>query len=449
VWFLTDGKVSKTLKQEGNFIWIVSHDKALYRELKNARAFLIMPTEEELRQRIRQGDAFNVLAPYGPPTAFNDLFIVEKVQTDIFSEQEKWYIRQRILAGEIREKVEMEVLERKTGVKIYKPSTTFEQVIGMRKLRELVEILKVFPFGSPFFYKTILLVGVPGTGKSLTAKAIAGETERYLVELNLAKMLETERPTTYLDFVLTALEKMRVPCVLWIDEIEKALGEGSKEKKLIGRLLTILQEFHTPTGYRINGFFWITANDISILAERHPELFRSGRVDRLYFIDFPTSQRAREIAEFYLFRFLKKNPYGKENSVGEGLLKILRNWKQFHQKVIDHFLEFAKIYYNSDVMNSTIYKTPDGEVLFVYTPAEIEQVMRRFFEKSFEFLYIPNGQSSHLKTLLTDRLNRFYKFEMFRFIEEAVKDVRPIGTTMKEGIEKMKGFAEGRFLPAD
>jgi len=432
-----------------NYIWIVSTDATVYEKLKNYPSFVINPTEEEVRAKIRQGEKFNVLAPYFPPRSFEELFITEVVREGIFSKQERWYIEQLVKQGKPREKVEMEILEKRTGIKIYKPSLTFSQVIGMRRIKELKEFIKTFPYPSPFFPKAILLVGVPGTGKSLTAKAIAGELDRYLVEINLGKLLESDYPTTKLDEILSAIERLEMKAVLWIDEIEKAIGDDEKSKKLIGRLLTVLQEFHSPTGYQIDGFFWVTANDISVIAERYPELLRSGRFSRIFFIDFPKPKVAKELFSFYFDQFLKKQLYSPELAKFETLLKSLL--VKHKATFLQYFLDYEQIKYAQEKTTSHIF-LPAGtegegwvERLFTFTPAEIAESVKLFFLKTFYRLHIHHYGSK--EEFLKD-LNRFLKGGYKKVIAEIYEEIKPVAIAMKDGIAKQKGYGE-RFTPAD
>jgi SpoVK/Ycf46/Vps4 family AAA+-type ATPase len=407
---------------------------------------------------------FNVIAPYRPPQELEDLFIVEKLQTEVFTKQERVYIEKMTGQGVPREKVEMKLLENKTGVKIYKPAVTFADVIGLRRLKEEIDYLKKFPYGSVFFPKAIMSVGVPGTGKSLTAKAIAGETNRYLVEVNLQKLLEFPQPVDKFEKILSVLESLSIECVLWIDEIEKAIGEGEKERKLMGRFLTILQEFNTPTGYNINGFFYITANNIILLMERYPEFFRSGRVDRIYFIDFPTKENARKIFEFYYDRYSDTNrAFPSVDELKKGILtrasNLIRN-KNVRKYIVSELIKQSLDIYNPQLINSPIFVSSEGEELFIYVPAEIENLIKKFFAKLYTTLL--DEALEILKERDANRLEEFFdkdfsvffvdflKRNIVVFISEVIRTIKPIGLNeaMEEGIKKIKSMKD-MFVYAD
>jgi SpoVK/Ycf46/Vps4 family AAA+-type ATPase len=129
----------------------------------------------------------------------------------------------------------------------------------------------------------VLLLGVQGSGKSLAARAVAGAWGVPLLRLDMGTLYnkyygESERN---LRSALTLAENM-APCVLWIDEIEKALASGGDDggtsRRMLGTLLTWLAERPAPV------FVAATANDI---AQLPPELIRKGRLDEIFFVDLP------------------------------------------------------------------------------------------------------------------------------------------------------------------
>ena len=144
-----------------------------------------------------------------------------------------------------------------------------------------------------------MIVGMPGCGKSLTAKATANLFEIPLVRLDVGRLLGK--------YVGESEENMRKalklseaisPCVLWIDEIEKAFsgvggsGGGSDvTTRLFGQFLTWMQEKESTV------FIIATANDISHMP---PEFLRKGRFDELFFVDLPNKEERRMIIEIHL-----------------------------------------------------------------------------------------------------------------------------------------------------
>lgn len=145
--------------------------------------------------------------------------------------------------------------------------------------------------------KGIMLVGMPGCGKSLAAKATAKLFDMPLVRLDIGRLLgkyvgESE---TNMRKALKLAEATS-PCVLWIDEIEKAFaGIGSDNSevttRLFGQFLTWMQEKDNEV------FIVATANDITRLP---PEFLRKGRFDELFFVDFPNADERELILQIHL-----------------------------------------------------------------------------------------------------------------------------------------------------
>lgn len=148
----------------------------------------------------------------------------------------------------------------------------------------------------------VLLVGVPGCGKSLSAKAIAASWKLPLYRLDLATIQGqyVGQSENNLKQALATADHV-APCVLWIDEIEKGLsGAGSSSgvtTRLVGQFLFWLQEATARV------FVVATANDVSMLP---PELLRRGRFDELFFVDLPTPEERRDIISIYVQKGLKQ-----------------------------------------------------------------------------------------------------------------------------------------------
>jgi len=142
----------------------------------------------------------------------------------------------------------------------------------------------------------LLLLGVQGCGKSLAAKATAGILGVPLLRLDVGSLYnkfhgETERN------LRESLQQAEVmaPCVLWIDEIEKALATGAGDdglsRRILGTFLTWLAEKQASV------FVVATANDISQLP---PELVRKGRFDEIFFVDLPSPRVRMDIFQIHL-----------------------------------------------------------------------------------------------------------------------------------------------------
>jgi len=147
--------------------------------------------------------------------------------------------------------------------------------------------------------KGILIVGLPGCGKSLSAKATAGLFKLPLVRLDVGRLMgkyvgESEANMRNALKLASAIS----PCVLWVDEIEKAFagvnsnGDGNGvTSRLLGQFLTWMQEKDSAV------FIVATANDISNLPL---EFLRKGRFDELFKVDLPNGEERRKILEIHL-----------------------------------------------------------------------------------------------------------------------------------------------------
>lgn len=148
----------------------------------------------------------------------------------------------------------------------------------------------------------ILFVGVPGCGKSLCAKYIAQTWNLPLLKFDAGRLFDKYMGETEKNFrrCTESAEKL-APCVLWMDEIEKALGQSSGEssndsgvgKRVFGQFLTWLQE-KTKSVYVV-----ATANNLDQIP---PEMLRKGRFDEIFFVDLPTNEERQEILKIHLRR---------------------------------------------------------------------------------------------------------------------------------------------------
>lgn len=154
--------------------------------------------------------------------------------------------------------------------------------------------------------KGLLLAGIQGTGKSLTAKAIAHHWHLPLLRLDVGRLFaglvgESESRTRQMIQLSEALS----PCVLWIDEIDKAFssnsdgrGDAGTTGRVFGTLLTWMAEKNSPV------FIVATANNIRQLP---PELLRKGRFDEVFFVGLPTQSERQQIFTVHLTKFRPLN----------------------------------------------------------------------------------------------------------------------------------------------
>jgi len=153
-------------------------------------------------------------------------------------------------------------------------------------------------YGIPY-PRGLMLVGIQGTGKSLTAKAIAHHWSLPLLRLDVGRLFaglvgESESRTRQ----MTQLAEALAPCVLWVDEIDKAFsgdsrGDGGTTNRVFGTFLTWMAEKTAPV------FVVATANNIRALP---PELLRKGRFDEVFFVGLPNQEERAQIFAVHLDR---------------------------------------------------------------------------------------------------------------------------------------------------
>lgn len=156
----------------------------------------------------------------------------------------------------------------------------------------------------------LLLIGIQGTGKSLTAKAIANDWKLPLLKLDVGKLFggivgESESRLRQMIFVSEAIS----PCILWIDEIDKAFsnseskGDSGTSNRVLGTFISWLSEKTKPV------FVIATANSIDSLPL---EIIRKGRFDEVFFLDLPQKSERQEIFQIHLKQF-RPNSWEKFN----------------------------------------------------------------------------------------------------------------------------------------
>ena len=166
---------------------------------------------------------------------------------------------------------------------------------------------KARQYGLPY-PRGLLLAGIQGTGKSLTAKAIAHHWHLPLLRLDVGRLFagligESESRTRQMIQIAEAL----APCVLWIDEIDKAFagtdgrGDAGTSSRVFGTFITWMAEKTSPV------FVVATANNIQALPS---ELLRKGRFDEIFFVGLPAQEERQSIYEVHLGRLRAHNLQG-------------------------------------------------------------------------------------------------------------------------------------------
>ena len=248
---------------------------------------------------------------------------------------------------------EKEQIIKKSGIiEIFTTNADMNDIGGLDNLKQYLrnkarifsQLGKAKEFGVDL-PKGILIVGMPGCGKSLTAKATASMFNVPLLRLDIGKLMgkyvgESEHNLTRAIKTAEAV----APCVLWIDELEKAfagvggIGGGSDiTTRLFGQFLTWLQEKESSV------YVVATANKISAVP---PEFFRKGRFDELFSVDLPDDEERRRIFQIHLAKRKKLTPK-------VDVLKLLEKTKGYSGADIESVVKEAV---------EVAFCTEDGEV---------------------------------------------------------------------------------------
>ena len=216
---------------------------------------------------------------------------------------------------------------RKTGIlEFVKSDVRVEDIGGLENLKRWLskrnntwlDSAKKYNVSAP---KGVLITGVPGCGKSMTAKAMSGIWKLPLLSLDMGRIFS--------GLVGSSEENMRralrtaeavAPSILWVDEIEKGVsghsgtGDSGTGSRVFGTFLTWMQDKKAPV------FVIATANNISQLP---PELMRKGRFDEIFFVDLPTQTERRQIFKVHLQKRLKDPEVAGNLLVGNEIDPVL------------------------------------------------------------------------------------------------------------------------------
>lgn len=171
------------------------------------------------------------------------------------------------------------------------------------KKRKTAFGIQAYNYGLPT-PRGLLLIGIQGTGKSLTAKAIANDWQLPLLKLDVGKLFggivgESESRLRQMIHVAETIS----PCILWIDEIDKAFtntesrGDSGTSNRVLATFISWLSEKTRPV------FVIATANNIDLLPL---EIIRKGRFDEIFFLDLPKQEEREEIFKIHVQEFRPK-----------------------------------------------------------------------------------------------------------------------------------------------
>lgn len=307
--------LSRRLKSEPKNIVLIAPDIKIPADLQEAFTIIKfpLPNAHEIRDEIQQ-----LLQSIGQKPS--DILMDELVRAaQGLSLERIRRVLTQILAhqGTIQaEDVELILAEKRqtiqqTQILDFYPAT--EEISDIGGLDNLKEWLlrrgnafseKARAYGLPY-PRGLLLVGIQGTGKSLTAKAIAHHWHLPLLRLDVGRLFaglvgESESRTRQMIQLAEALS----PCILWIDEIDKAFagtdskGDGGTTSRVFGTFISWLAEKKSPV------FVVATANQVHTLP---PEMLRKGRFDEIFFVGLPSQTEREAIFTVHVSRLRPHN----------------------------------------------------------------------------------------------------------------------------------------------
>ena len=320
--FLTDlsisrklRNISRILKLQPKTIIIIGSDLNIPKELQDLITVLQfqLPSEQEINQELtRFVNALNINID---PQLFENLV---KTCQGLSLERIRRVLSKIIATYKTIDKNGIKILleEKKQIISqtdILEYSSVNEKIINLGGLKNLKDWLKTRKiafsiqasnYGLPT-PRGLLLIGIQGTGKSLTAKAIANEWQLPLLKLDVGKLFggivgESESRLRQMINVAEAVS----PCILWIDEIDKAFNvtesrsDSGTSSRVLGTFISWLSEKTKPV------FVISTANNIDLLPL---EIIRKGRFDEIFFLDLPQKEEREEIFKIHIQEFRPNN----------------------------------------------------------------------------------------------------------------------------------------------
>lgn len=305
--------------------------------------------------------------------------------------------------------------------------------------------------------KGVMIAGMPGCGKSITAKVTADMFNLPLLRMDIGKIMgkyvgESEAKMHQ----ALRLAQSVAPCVLWIDEIEKAFsginGDGGGTEvttRLFGIFLTWMQEKKAAV------FVVATANDATRLP---PELLRKGRFDEIFYVGFPNKNERRRIFDIHFEKRGKKKEWDdfKEKDEQKNLRKLLRKTSGYSGADIEGVVrETIEMDFIENVIKGSKDKKEIGTILFEVidktTPLKktmsgtLNGLIRIY--KEGRFRNASNGKGGDGDLDNTAGEGRFGEMKLkWRDIKEDVND-KWIGfkKTLKGGLKKGGTYEEEKY----
>ncbi len=277
---------------------------------------------------------------------------------------------------------EKQQIIRKSGLLEYYPSQEgLGDVGGLDQLKDwLIKRSQAFTsrardFGLPA-PRGVLLIGVQGCGKSLSAKAVSKAWNMPLLRFDMGRMFASLVGSSEENIRRAiAVAESIAPVVLWVDEIDKAFSgsqgsgntDGGTTARVMSTFLTWLSEKTAPV------FVMATANDISQLP---PELLRKGRLDEIFFVDLPNVRERRAIFEIHIAKRERDPEHFDLDRLAEEAEGL--SGAEIENAVISAL--YDAFYLNQDIDTEAILKSLDETVPLSKTMSERVSALRSWAE---------------------------------------------------------------------
>lgn len=343
-----------------------------------------LPTTAELLDELNQFTSVQKEIVFNPDTEADDRYSIASSVSGLPRHEAArlyrrcWVDKKAMDPGWLRNEKAIRVTQRLGGALTFESSDGAD-VGGVEVLREWVDQRKM-AFGSKKARewglpepKGVLLLGVPGCGKSHVAKAIARWWDLPLLRLDAGKLFgslvgQSESQTRL------AIETAEVsaPCVLWIDELDKLFGgmsgsgDSGTSSRVFGTVLTWLNEKTKPV------FVVATANNIGALPD---ELLRKGRFDEIFFVGLPNVYERRQIINIHLARRGIAIQEDKVNALAEASYRF--SGAELEQAVIE--AQFTRYYKDQGAVTyeDVLAALKGTEPLSRTSPQKIEAIESR------------------------------------------------------------------------
>ena len=355
-------------------------------------------------------------------------------------------------------------LKEKLDTSITKPTLTLKDYGGASLLtQQISKINTKFKLGMPV--KGMFLNGIPGTGKSFFAKCVAGELNRYLIELNMTKIIEAPNSVLLIEDFFEFFKENEGDYIIWIDEIEKMFVGTPVATQVLGTLLTKINDFSSGNN-KSSAFIIATANNVAKLSKDHPELFRNGRFDWLVNINPPSDVGAEDIFNIYIKKSHKENEIHILKAVYFSALGELKHYEEdsFISKIVDYvdtqkesILSFIKNN-NIDNCDKFINQLKKDEQMNYFEMSMKNDLKKYKFEMDLALIktnvfneYRP--KSSDMMNFpyvpaeieyLVSSLYEHYLFQNMNITDEIAKEfvlrIKPLQVSMKDQISEMKSI---------